>query len=149
MEEAPVTNTTSVSWNTALGRADAAIGEVMNYIERHPGTLLVVAADSNAGGLQTISVRDSALFTQPLAAQTSNGAPVDGQNGTGTLPFVSGPDQFGNRLYFAISWAGYNDFADGIIARAHGLNAHLLPTSVDNTDIYRIMYATLFGVQLP
>ena len=37
----------------------------------------------------------------------------------------------------------------GIVAKAHGLNADLLPLSVDNTDIYRLMYATLFGVWLP
>jgi hypothetical protein len=34
------------------------------------------------------------------------------------------------------------------VARAHGLNADLLPVSVDNTDIYRMLYATLFGVWL-
>jgi len=33
----------------------------------------------------------------------------------------------------------------GIVARAAGLNAALLPASVDNTDIYRLLYATLFG----
>jgi hypothetical protein len=37
----------------------------------------------------------------------------------------------------------------GIVARAHGLNADWLPASVDNTDIYRMLYATLFGQWLP
>ena len=41
------------------------------------------------------------------------------------------------------------DYLNHLVARAHGLNAGLLPLSVDNTDIYRILYATLFGVWLP
>ena len=32
-----------------------------------------------------------------------------------------------------------------VIARAHGLNAQFLPRNTDNSDIYRLMYRTLFG----
>jgi hypothetical protein len=32
-----------------------------------------------------------------------------------------------------------------VIARAHGFNAGYLGVNVDNTDIYRLMYRTLFG----
>ena len=42
--------------------------------------------------------------------------------------------------------AHYETVEEG--ARAHGLNAELLPKNVDNTDMYRMMYATLFGVWL-
>jgi hypothetical protein len=62
---------------------------------------------------------------------------------------VAQPDQFGNRLHFGIAWTHYEDMMGGIVARAHGLNADLLPTSVDNTDIYRMLYVTLFGEWLP
>ncbi|MDX2257192.1 MAG: alkaline phosphatase, partial [Pseudanabaenaceae cyanobacterium bins.39] len=45
----------------ALRRTDAAIGVAMKFIEKHPNTLMLTAADSDAGGLQ---VRD------PLTAAT-------------------------------------------------------------------------------
>lgn len=132
----------------ALRRADAAIGVALHYIEENPHTLLITAADSNAGGLHVMSVRDPADFEKPLPNRTSNGAPLDGRNGKGTLPFLTAPDQFGNRLRFGIAWACYDDVAGVVIAKTHGLNSELLPDTVDNTDIYRIMYATLFGVKL-
>lgn len=50
-------------------------------------------------------------------------------------------------------WVGTNDVAGGIVSRAEGLNAELLRTEFrsrfDNTDVYRLMYATLFGELLP
>jgi len=66
-----------------------------------------------------------------------------------TQPFTAAPDKNGKRLRFGVTWAGYGDVAGGVVARTHGLNAELLTNDVDNTDIYRIMYATLFGVLLP
>ena len=84
----------------------------------------------------------------PLPATTRNGGMLDGRNGTGTPPFMSKPDRFGNRWPFGIAWASFDDNLGGIVAKAHGLNAELLPSTVDNTDIYRMMYATLFGVWL-
>ncbi|MBW1851932.1 MAG: alkaline phosphatase [Deltaproteobacteria bacterium] len=132
----------------ALSRADAAIGVVMDYIDKNPNTLLVTAADSDAGGMQVVSIRNSKDFEAPLPTNDLNGAPLDGRNGTNTLPFVAKPDQFGNRLRFGITWACYNDVAGAVIAKAHGLNSELLPNNVDNTDLYRVMYATLFGIIL-
>jgi len=37
------------------------------------------------------------------------------------------------------------DTAGGIVARAEGPNAACVRTGVDNTDVYRLLYATLFG----
>lgn len=132
----------------ALHRADQAIGVALDHIDRNPNTLLVTAADSDAGGLEVMSLRDSTAFDRPLPAFSSNGSPVDGRDGTGTLPFVAAPDARGNRFRFGILWATDGDVAGGVLARAHGLNAHRLPTNVDNTDIYRLMYLTLFGIEL-
>ncbi|MEM9386762.1 MAG: alkaline phosphatase [Pseudomonadota bacterium] len=57
------------------------------------------------------------------------------------------------RLRFAISYPSSSDVAGGIISRAAGPNANLLQsefsTRFDNTDVYRLQYATLFGVLLP
>lgn len=134
---------------TALARADTAIGVALDYMEDHPNTLLITAADSDAGGMEVSAVKDSVEFGLPLDLITRNGAPLDGPQGSGSVPFRALPDQFGNRLYFGIAWADNEDLMGGIVARAHGLNADLLPTSVDNTDIYRMLYATLFGEWLP
>lgn len=133
---------------TALARADSAIGIALAYIERNPNTLLLTAADSDAGGLQVVPVTDAAMGS-PLAARTANGAPLDGRGGTETPPFITRPDRKGRSHAFGIAWAARADVMGGIVARAHGLNADRLPASVDNTDVYRMLYATLFGRWLP
>ncbi|WP_462321860.1 alkaline phosphatase [Halochromatium sp.] len=85
------------------------------------------------------------------------------------LPFRPLPNQATDRqpvpaqpLLFAIAWPGFSDFAGGILSRAEGLNAHWLGAAeplvagepplrerFDNTDVYRLLYKTLFGVSLP
>lgn len=129
----------------ALTRADAAIAVALEHVAEHPRTLVLTTADSDAGGLQVYPVRDSARFDRRLPPTTTAGAPLDGRHGMSTLPFVAEPNAAGVRLRFGIAWAGQDDFLGGIVARAHGLNAELLPIAVDNTDIYRMLYATLFG----
>lgn len=129
----------------ALKRSDDAIGVAKQFIERQPNTLLLTAADSEAGGMSVIAVAPD----QPVADADRNGAPLDGIAGRGTLPFISAPDAAGNRWPFAISWSTFSDGSGGILTRAHGLNADLLPSIIDNTDVYRMKYATLFGQMLP
>lgn len=130
----------------AVKRADDAIGVAMNFIGQNPNTLLVTAADSNAGGLEVVGAQAKEMSpTKPLAAQGKNGAPWDGRNGTRTLPFLSAPDASGERFPFAIAWSSFGDNAGSIVAKAHGLNASMLHGTIDNTEIYRLMYATLFG----
>lgn len=103
----------------------------------------------------------------------------DGIEGANTRAFVAEPDgQLAFRpvpneatdaepvpavpLVFSIAWPGFSDFAGGILTRAEGLNARLLgsprplrrgepPLSerFDNSDVYRLVYATLFGRRLP
>jgi alkaline phosphatase len=135
---------------TALSRADQAIGLALDYVEENPNTLLITAADSDAGGMEVYPIRsaDSLVAQTPLPATTRNGGMLDGRDGTRTPPFMSNPDRFGNRWPFGIAWASFDDNLGGMVAKAHGLNADLLPLNVDNTDIYRMMYATLFGVWL-
>ncbi|MEA5579639.1 alkaline phosphatase [Anabaena sp. UHCC 0451] len=134
---------------TALKRADDAVGVAMKFIEKNPNTLLVTAADSDAGGLELVGATEKDFpFDKPLPEKGKNGAPWDGREGTGSLPFISAPDKHGRRFPFAISWSGFGDNAGGIIAKAHGFNAGLLHGTVDNTDIYRLMYRTLFGKEL-
>ncbi len=135
---------------TALTRADQAIGVALDYVSENPNTLLITVADSDAGGMEVYPIRgaDSLVAETPLPPTTRNGGPLDGRNGTRTPPFMSEPDRFGKQWPFGIAWASFDDNLGGIVARAHGLNAEFLPPNVDNTDIYRMMYATLFGVWL-
>ncbi len=133
----------------ALRRADDALAAALAHVDRDPRTLLLTTADSDAGGMEVRAVRDPAEFDLPLPEHTRNGAPLDGRTGTASIPFVAEPDAEGRRLYFGIAWAAADDVMGGIVARAHGLNAEWLPRNVDNTDIYRMLYATLFGEWLP
>jgi glycerophosphoryl diester phosphodiesterase len=122
----------------------------MEFIKKHPNTLMVSAADSDAGGLQ---VRD------PLTAATvgninnnpttsSRNVPLDGQTGANTAPFTAAPDASGDVFKFGIGWAGTPDFSGSIVSKAHGLNANKLPATLDNTKIYELMYETLFNKEL-
>ncbi len=132
----------------ALRRADAAIGVALEHIHRHPNTLLLTAADSEAGGMDVVAVAETSLATT-LKGQDANGAPWDGVDGRGTAPFLSAPDRFGTRHRFGICWASAEDLGGGVVARAHGLHADRLPINTDNTDIYRMLHLVLFGHWLP
>jgi alkaline phosphatase len=134
--------------NNAMGeiiagqRADETIGLIQEYIAEHPNTLLVTTSDSDAGGLQ--------VFGEPFPADTaparaSNGAPMDGVEGTNGRLFVAEPDANGVRHAFAIAWAQYHDVSGGILVKAQGLGADQVAGTMDNTDVYRVMYRTLFG----
>lgn len=127
----------------ALRRADRAIGVALEFQQRNPRTLILTAADSDCGGMQVLSV-DNANAPLP-ARDEETGAMLDGREGTGTLPFLSAPDARGQRFPFAVAWSAGGDLAGGIAARAHGLNSALLPANVQNTDIFRVCYRTLFG----
>ncbi|NIQ09736.1 MAG: alkaline phosphatase, partial [candidate division Zixibacteria bacterium] len=70
-------------------RADEAIGVVMGFIEKTPNTLLITTADSEAGGLQIVSVKEPKRFEEPLPSMIENGAPLDGRDGKDSLPFVA------------------------------------------------------------
>lgn len=131
---------------SALDRADDAIGIVINFIKNNPKTTLVTAADSEAGGLEVAGYEIENLdVNSPLPERDKNGAPIDGIEGTGTLPFVTKPDRNGKSFPFGIVWSCFGDVTGSVIARAHGLNAEKMHGKIDNTDIYRIMYLTLFS----
>lgn len=134
----------------ALKRADDAIGYVMQYIKKNPNTMLITAADSDAGGIQIYGL-DKKLtekYKNGLPERIDGSGKVDGIEGTGTPPFYSAPDKYGNRHPFALVWASDEDMHGSMLAKAHGLNSEKLKPTIDNTDIYRMMYLTLFGKYL-
>ncbi len=133
----------------ALKRADDAIGSLIDFIKKNSSTLLVTAADSEAGGMEIAGYEVKPLEANtPLPARDPNGSPIDGIKGTATLPFISAPDKQGNRFPFGIAWSSFGDVTGSVIARAHGLNAEKMKGKIDNTFIYKLMYLTLFGKSL-
>ncbi len=143
--------------NNAVGtiegtlRADKAIGVALDFVNRYPNTLILTAADSDAGGLQ---VTDAASATANVGTinnnptTTARPVPQDGKTGAGTAPFLAAPDANGDVFPFAVAWAGTPDFSGSIVSKAHGLNSDKLPATVDNTGMYELMYETLFEKEL-
>lgn len=61
---------------------------------------------------------------------------------------MSAPDREGASPPFGIGWVGYNDVVGGIVVRTCGLNHDMVEPLMDNTDVYRLVYRTLFGTAL-
>lgn len=109
---------------------------------------MLTTADSDAGGLQVVEPRrghPQIAEERNLPERDRNGAPYDGQNGTGTVAWLSAPDRNGNRHAFAVTWAAWDDVSGGILVRGIGAGSEHITGTLDNTDIYRLMYRQLFG----
>jgi alkaline phosphatase len=135
----------------AMRRGDEAIGVAREFLSKHPDTLLVTTADSDAGGMRMVGLPVALNAESPptIPARDFNGAPQDGVNGAGTAPFIAAPDRAGRRLPFGVVWAAQDDVSGGILVRAEGLNAELVRGSVDNTRIPALIRRTLFGEENP
>ena len=128
----------------ALRRADEATGVLMDFVEGRDDTMLIMAADSDAAGMHVLS-GSQAREGGAVAASTSGGGILHGQQGNFGDVFMSAPDKEGVSHPFGITFVGYNDIAGGIIARSAGLNHDMMEPLVDNTEIYALMHRTLFG----
>ncbi|MEM6280462.1 MAG: alkaline phosphatase [Verrucomicrobiota bacterium] len=135
----------------AFRRADETIGVARKHIASHENLTLLVAADSEAGapalvafGLESSYPKNKTRL-QSLSDTTPAGAPLDGVRGTGTRPFLSVPDAFGERHAFGIAWADSGDHSGSVLVRAEGSKAKELPLNLDNTDIYPYLRSVLFG----
>nr|MDJ0593168.1 alkaline phosphatase [Pleurocapsa sp. MO_226.B13] len=140
-------------------RADEAIGVAQDFVDHvDPNTLILTAADSDAGGLEVIDVDEDSetvgeIGVQPELAAFGDDAdgipvPLDGQTGNDTEPFNTGaPDADGDNFEFGVGYVSTTDVAGSIVSKGYGLNSDLIEDTVDNTDMYRIMYQTLFGVE--
>lgn len=128
----------------ALTRADAAIATMLDFVEEHPDTLLLTTADSDASGLQVLTDED-AIDDGYARLTTDEGGVLKGQQGALGKVFLAAPDANGVRLPYVIAFTGGSDVAGGILVRAAGFNSELLEPLMDNTDIYTLMYRTLFA----
>jgi alkaline phosphatase len=130
----------------SLKRADDVIEFILELISNNPELMLITASDSNAGGLTLMGIPEEEIVPDSvLPERMTNGSPIDGRDGTGSLPFNSAPDKEGKSFPFVISWSSYYDVSGGVVCKAAGFNAELINGVVDNTDIYRFMYCTLFN----
>jgi alkaline phosphatase len=132
-------------------RADETIGLLLQYVDAHPRTLMIMTSDSDAGGMQLLGTASADYVRAGVALppHDGNGAAIDGRDGTASPPFVAPPDRAGRSWPFAVAWATYHDGTGGILLRAAGLGADEVRGTMDNTDVYRVMYRTLFGIDLP
>ncbi|NJR47054.1 MAG: alkaline phosphatase [Hyellaceae cyanobacterium CSU_1_1] len=143
-------NNNAAGTTEAVLRADEAIGVAQDYIDHvNPNTLLVTAADSDGGGLEINDVEGETVGTTEVQPPFDTQVPYDGTTGNDTAPFTTGaPDADGDTFDYGVLWAGTPDFAGSIVSKTYGLNAEELPSTVDNTGIYSLMYETLFDVEL-
>jgi len=159
-------NANAIGTLRALKQADDVIGTARDFLVQAPNTLILTAADSDAGGFEILSPPpfyvdgdDLSFGDQDINPEKLDSndrvedLPFDGLQGRRQPPFISEPDGTGRRHPFVVVWVGTTDTGGGIVSRAAGLNAALLRTQFssqfDNTDVYRLMYATLFGEMLP
>ncbi|MEO0372538.1 MAG: alkaline phosphatase, partial [Pseudomonadota bacterium] len=103
-------------------------------------TLLIMAADSDAGGMQVM--RQDAGPVDPV---TWGGGILHGVEGPRGMAFETAPDKAGRTHFYGIAWTGRSDVAGGILVRAAGMNSDLITPLMDNTGVYSVMYRTLFG----
>lgn len=123
--------------------ADRAIAAVAAVMKKRRDITLVVASDSDCGGLQATG--DDVEVGKPLPPRLENGAPVDGVGGTGGVPFLTAPNAQDVRLPFAIAWAADGDMVGGGVVRAAGPAAEFIPSTADSTDIFKVLHRALFG----
>jgi hypothetical protein len=127
----------------ALARADAATGVMLDFVGGRNDTLLVMTADSDAGGLQVLT-----SDAGPVGASTNGGGILHGVQGPFGDAFMTAPDANGVSHPFAIGWIGYNDVAGGILVRTAGFNHDLVEPLMDSTEVYTLMYRTMFTVPM-
>lgn len=132
----------------AAAGADRAIALALEEARRNPHLTVVVASDSDNGGMNATSddLDDPEDLPRPLPTRTANGSPLDSDGGE---PYLAAPDARGQRLPFYITWASDSDSAGGTVARGIGPGASKLAGTVDSTMIYRALYLGLFGRDLP
>lgn len=128
----------------AAAGADRAIALVLAETRRNPKLTLVVASDSDNGGMMATG-DDLDELPIPLPTRTEAGTPLDSDNGQ---PFLTPPDRAGIRQPFYITWASDGDGVGGTVARGIGPGAVGIRGTIDSTDIYRALYLGLFGVEL-
>ena len=127
----------------AAAGADRAIALALAEARRNPALTVLVASDSDNGGMNATGddLDDPEELPRPLPARTESGSPLDSDNGQ---PFLSAPDVRGIRQPFYITWASNSDSGGGTVARGIGPGAAVIEGTIDSTAIYTALYLGLF-----
>ena len=133
-------NNTPATLEAAAG-ADRAIALAMAEAKRNKRLTLIVASDSDNGGMNA-SGDDLDELPRPLPKRTENGSPLDSDQG---MPYLAAADANGVRQPFYVTWASSSDSAGGTIARGMGPGSVRIEGTIDSTQIYRALYLGLFG----
>lgn len=131
----------------AAAGADRAIALALAEAKANPALTVVVASDSDNGGMNATSddLDDPEDLPRPLPARTASGSLLDSDNGE---PFFTPPDAHGKRIPFYITWASDSDGAGGTVVRGIGPGASAIEGTVDATAVYKALYLGLFGADL-
>jgi alkaline phosphatase len=140
-------NNAPATLEAAIG-ADRAIALALAEAQANPALTVVVASDSDNGGMNATSddLNEPDDLPRPLPTRTAVGSPLDSHNGE---PFLTPADANGNRIPFYITWASDSDSAGGTVVRGIGPGAAVLEGTVDATQVYRALYLGLFDRSLP
>jgi alkaline phosphatase len=120
--------------------ADRAVRIALDFARRQGQTTVVLASDSDCGGL--LVTGDDVVAGVKVSPRGENGSPQDG--GPDGLPFLAAADRAGVRLPFIATWASSSDSSGGVMARAYGPGADLVRGTIDSSDIYRAIHLGLF-----
>lgn len=125
----------------AAAGADRAIAIAAAEAERNPQLTVVVASDSDNGGMNATG-DDLDELPRPLPTRAENGSPLDSDGGE---PFMTPPDARGVRHPFYVVWASDSDMGGGTVARGMGPGAAVIEGTIDSTRIYDALHLGLFG----
>ncbi len=149
-------NNNGVGTLEALKRADDALGVALDFLQAHPETLLLTAADSVAGAMDAVGFVPSEAKTAVVRnGRDRNGAPYsrqfppDPEKPWQEDAFLSAPDERGVRHPFVITWGTLLDSCGGLVVRAAGRGSERVRGSLDNTGVYAVMRSVLFDQDSP
>ena len=136
-------NNASATLEAAIG-ADRAIALALAEAQTNPALTVLVASDSDNGGMNATSddLGDPASPPRRLPRRTPGGSPIDGDRG---FPFLTAPDRHGVRLPFYVTWSSDSDSAGGTVVRAIGPGAERIRGTLDATEVYKALHLGLFG----
>jgi alkaline phosphatase len=137
-------NNAIATLEAAIG-ADRAIALALAEAKANPALTVVVASDSDNGGMNATSddLGDPADPPRRLPRRTEGGSPIDGD--PSGRPFLAAPDRHGVRLPFYVTWSSDSDSAGGTVVRGIGPGAGVITGTVDATAVYHALHAGLFG----
>ncbi|WP_397596647.1 alkaline phosphatase [Silanimonas sp.] len=139
-------NNVPATLEAAIG-ADRAIALALAEAKANPSLTVVVASDSDNGGMNATSddLDEPEDLPRPLPARTASGSLLDSDKGE---PFLTPTDANGNRIPFYITWASDSDSAGGTVARGIGPGAVKIEGTIDATQVYKALYLGLFDTDL-